>query len=180
MKLSELECAVLGVVWRMGPCSAYAVRKEFEQATSSWSSGPGTIYPVISRLEAADFIAGEDHDWGERGKRLYRATKAGLKEIRAWVCEVPDWTGAPPTDPLRSRAFFLDALADTSQRRAFVARAIAVTTAAITELRQAMVVRTIEEDGRYGKIALAGALLQLKAKLRWLRQVERLLESERS
>lgn len=176
-RLTELECAVLGVVWRIGPCSAYAVKKAFEPATSSWSSSPGSIYPLLKRLEAAGLVAARQEAWGRRGKALYSVTPAGFGSLQRWVIEIPDWAGATPADPIRNRTFFLDAL-EAGARVDFVAQATAATLSAIDDLNQAIRQREPDEEGPYGDLALAGALLQQRAKLRWLAMVRRRLDEE--
>ena len=49
--LTELEGAVLSVLARRQPLSAYGIRKEFEAAvTRSWSASAGSVYPLVKRL----------------------------------------------------------------------------------------------------------------------------------
>jgi hypothetical protein len=48
-RLSELEAAVLGLVWSDGPCTAYAVRRTVQNSLSTqWSGSAGAVYPVVA------------------------------------------------------------------------------------------------------------------------------------
>lgn len=116
---SELESFVLGLVWQLGPCSAYDVRKALSDSPSSqWSGSAGAIYPLMSRLERRRLLASKEERNGKRARRSYRITPAGIGALRQWV--------GPPLgsdvatvvyDPLRSRARFLSACALEEQLR---------------------------------------------------------------
>ena len=55
---SELEGAVLGVIWQEGPCTAYTIRKQFVASPSpQWSGSAGAIYPLVRRLEKKRLLA---------------------------------------------------------------------------------------------------------------------------
>ena len=111
-RLTELEGAVLGVVWERGPCTPYAVRHVFLDSPSPyWSGSAGAIYPLMQRLERQGRIASKKSSTGRRRRALYMLTPAGRRAFRAWLR--PPWpavvTGVP-ADPLRTRVSFLGAL----------------------------------------------------------------------
>src|SRR5262245_30684654 len=99
--LTDLEACVLGVVWRDGPCTAYAVRRELADSTAPrWSASAGSIYPVLQRLEAVGLVAATTRSWGARGKREFAATAAGQEQLRAWVpAKGASEFGGPSYDP---------------------------------------------------------------------------------
>jgi DNA-binding PadR family transcriptional regulator len=109
---SELESFVLGLIWQMGPASAYDVRTHMRDSPSTqWSASAGAIYPLCTRLEKRGLIKGASKRAGKRARREYAITAKGLAALRKWV--------GPPLgesavtvahDPLRSRARFLGAL----------------------------------------------------------------------
>ena len=58
--LSELEGAVLGLIWRQGPLTAHAVRSVFAGSPTPYFSGSeGSIYAVVRRLEGRGLIRGQ-------------------------------------------------------------------------------------------------------------------------
>ncbi|MBC7773541.1 MAG: PadR family transcriptional regulator, partial [Pyrinomonadaceae bacterium] len=121
LRLSELECFVLGLVWQLGPCSAYEVRRHLRESPSTqWSASAGAIYPLLRRLELAKLVRATDEPTGNRKRRTYAATVSGRRALRRWI--------GPPLsrdaitvvhDPLRSRARFL-ALLEPSERHAWI------------------------------------------------------------
>lgn len=124
--LSELECFVLGLIWQTGPCSAYDVRRRMlDSPSTQWSASAGAIYPLARKLEGLRLLSSRAEATGKRGRRVYKATAAGERAVRAWL--------GPPLgreaitvayDPLRSRARFLGLL-PVRERAAWVQAALA-------------------------------------------------------
>src|SRR5262249_43714202 len=122
--LSELEGCVLGFIWKHGPTTAYAVRKEMLDSPSShWSGSAGAIYPLLERLQKQRLVAAKAGARGERSHTLYQLTEAGNKALLAWLAPTlgPDIISVAP-DPLRTRMYFLRALSP-ARRRAFLKEA---------------------------------------------------------
>jgi len=115
--LSELEGCVLGLVWRDGPCTPYAVRRELRGSPNPhWGHSAGSIYPVFRRLEKASLISAEPHATGARKGFHYRVTAAGRRALRRWLGPpVSELSAALPPDPLRTRMAFLGVLEKTEQ-----------------------------------------------------------------
>lgn len=109
---SELEGFVLGLVWQMGPCSPYEVRRHMQASPSTqWSASAGAIYPLLQRLERSGLVKSASKRNGKRERREYQVTKKGSAALRAWVG--PPLASEAVTvahDPLRSRARFLEVL----------------------------------------------------------------------
>ncbi len=178
MKLTELEGTVLGIVWRRGPCSPYAVKREFELSPSaSWSASAGAIYPLIGKLERLGLLEARKEAWGAREKKLVNLSPAGEAELTVWLSSLPEWTGRVTPDPIRTRAYFLDLLRDQKEQLKFLAAAEENSRLAARQLE-----KQIEAlDSRYERLATLGSLLQVKARLRWIRMLRReLLQSNRS
>ena len=116
---SELECFVIGLVWQLGPCSPYDVRRHMRASPSTqWSASAGAIYPLMRRLERERLLRSQSSAKGKRARRIYTVTPSGMRILRAWI--------GPPIgadaltvshDPLRSRARFLAALTPAQRRR---------------------------------------------------------------
>ena len=170
MKLTELEHAVLGVVSRRGPCSAYAVQANFELVSAGWSASPGSVYPLVGKLCRLGLLSRREESWGARGKSLYAITSDGRRELERWLAEVPDWLGRPPADAIRTRAFFLDALPDDAGRLAYVERAAAVTRAALDRLERGLA--TADADtSPLERLGQRGGIHQLRSRLDWLEEL---------
>jgi DNA-binding PadR family transcriptional regulator len=172
---SELECFVLGLVWQLGPCSPYDVRRHVQGSPSTqWSASSGAVYPLMRRLERAGLLVARGRREGERKRREYRITARGLTALRAWV--------GPPLaaeavsvahDPLRSRARFLDAL-PPGRRRAWVESA----RGALDEVERRVHEWAAEHGGAEGlgaavKLMTRSGELDVDSRRRWLDEVER-------
>lgn len=84
--------------------------------SSHWRASAGAIYPLLARLENDGLIKStRDADDG-RGRKLLTIMPPGKKALKAWIKEIvsPDLI-SEVFDPLRSRIFFLGALAKTDQ-----------------------------------------------------------------
>ncbi len=118
---TDLEQAVLGVVWRDGPCTPYEVRKQFlDSPTPSWSGSAGTIYPLMKRLEAVGLLSSKDAGRDKRSTKLYRVTAAGRRALASWL-QPPLAADAvsPGADPVRTRLLFVELLSKTERRKFF-------------------------------------------------------------
>ena len=170
--LTELESCVLGAIWLRGPCSAYAIRREFAESNSSyWSSSSGSIYPVIKRLHALGLVSAAAKPSDKRGRRDLVVTARGACVLRAWVHDLPDWTAKPSLDPVRARMNFLAVLDTRSAQLDFIDRAAAAARMQIDTLKGQ--VRETKENSRVEHLANLGSLYEVQARLRWLEAVRR-------
>ncbi len=170
MKLSELENAVLGVVWKRGPCSAYVIQKNFELVSASWSASPGSVYPLVTKLCRVGLVCREKAFQGSRPISRFRLTEEGVAQIQVWVKDLPDWAGRPPADAIRTRAFFLDVLESDTGRIGFLKDAEAATRAALTRLEDG--IASADGQGELEVLGQLGGVFQLRARLEWLRRLE--------
>ena len=176
---SELEGAVLGVIWREGPCTAYAVRKRFVASPSpQWSGSAGAIYPLVRRLQKKRLLASRILAGTKRGGRLYTLTSTGQQVLNEWIKPPlsPMVTGVP-ADPLRTRIGFLGALTPAEQR-SFIDTALqgndAEIQATLLEIKESR-----EENDHWHLLAAQGALACLRARRTWLRAAARSLPRKR-
>lgn len=172
---SELECFTLGLIWQLGPCSPYEVRRHMQASPSTqWSGSAGSIYPLMSRLEKAGLLSGKAARNGARRRREYAVTPAGLAALRAWV--------GPPLspevitvahDPLRSRARFLELLSPP-QRLAWVKAA----RAALDEVERRVLAWDASNAGlgAGARIASASGSLDVNSRRAWLGLVEQAVD----
>lgn len=169
-ELSTLELTALGVVWKQGPCTAYAVMREFAGSqTLAYRSGAGSIYPLLKRLRAAGLLS-------ERGGKL-RITAAGAQRLKNWALlrnygrEV-----FANLDPLRSRAYFLGALS-TEDQNEFIENSLR----GLNDLRREVKekVRAYEQAGqRFSALAMQGAVYETEARIKFVKALARALREQ--
>lgn len=174
---SELECFVLGLVWQLGPVSAYSVRTHMQKSPSTqWSGSAGAIYPLLRRLQSGRLVTGLRDKVGRRSRMRYRITAAGLNALRQWIG--PPLRGDVVTvtyDPLRTRARFLAALPPARQREWFAA-AIATLDEVEKRVRTWHALHAGGGNPYLVLLTLHGEL-DVQARRKWLEQVGRLLST---
>jgi DNA-binding PadR family transcriptional regulator len=169
--LTDLELTVLGIIWKDGPSTAYALMRELaESPTSHYRAGAGSIYPLVARLKKRGYLNSEDGKQGRRPHRTYAVAPEGLAALRGWLTPpIPESAVALTFDPIRSRVFFLDALTPR-QREAFAADAEHKLNKQLDSLRE--ISRSLPaEDDTFTKLALDGALDVAKTRLTWMRRL---------
>lgn len=84
--LTTLEYVVLGLI-SAGPQSGYSIINTFESTIYlRWSASPGSIYPMLKRLEKHNIIAGELEMIHEtRPRKMYTLTPQGEALLDAWL-----------------------------------------------------------------------------------------------
>lgn len=117
-RLSELECFVLGLIWKYGPLTAYAIRQRLQQSPSTqWSGSAGSVYPLVRRLKARRLLDARPAGRGKRASVEYTATEAGITALRGWIGPpVPQEAISVSHDPLRARLRFLAVLPPQEQK----------------------------------------------------------------
>lgn len=169
-RLPDLEPVVLGLLWKFGPCSAYAVRRHFEDSPSRGFSGSaGSIHPALERLRRRGEAARRAAPQGRRERSLWTATPAGVARLRAWL-EPPldEAEFDAPYDALRLRVYFLEAL-PPARRRACLLAAEEGLRAQVR--RAAMYVRDVGGLGVASRLAARGLQLSAQSRLRWMEEV---------
>jgi DNA-binding PadR family transcriptional regulator len=170
MALTELEGCVLGVIATRGPCTPYAIRREFRASPSRhWSASAGAIYPLIIRLQRGGLVQIERKTGDGRGARLYSLTSAGQRALRHWLgppCSALA-TSVPP-DPLRNRIAFLATL-DTRAQAAFFADVLERVRDDLQKIR-AYSEHKKEQGDTFEYLISCGSLSMMQARLRWLQE----------
>lgn len=146
------------------PSSGYALKKRIDAELSPlWSAELSQVYPALSRLQRAGFVAGRvvGPAAGPASYR-YRATAAGRRELARWVAEPPRVPSF--RDETLSRLAIARALGK-AEPGAFGAfdRALA---------DEAARLRRRPEAGELGRIARDAALARLDGLRRWARTME--------
>jgi DNA-binding PadR family transcriptional regulator len=88
-KFTSLEYVVLGLIG-MKPQSGYSIINYLEAGLSGYSASPGSIYPILKRLEAGGVIQGTHESEHEtRQRKLYSLTRHGDMILDTWLREIP-------------------------------------------------------------------------------------------
>lgn len=169
-RLSELELAILGIVLKRAPCTAYLVAREFSGSPSShWRGSAGAVYPAVSRLRRLGLLRQQRAKRLGRPCQLFSLTEKGHQSIRDWLTPpLPLAAAAHTHDPVRTRSFFLKAL-PPAQQRAFLVDALSQLQAQLPAL-EAEVERYRQCGDWFSEHAQRGCLYVLKARLAWLRE----------
>ena len=169
---TDLEAVVLAVVWRDGPCTAYAIRQHFlESPTPRWSGSAGAIYPLVRRLEARGLLRSTPEKVGARKQRDYELTTDGLAAVRNWLSEPAELDTATLHDPLRTKVLFLSALSP-KEGRDFVSQALEGLGDQLAAIRAACR-RESTEGNRDSYLAARNAFLLARARVAWLKEVQK-------
>ena len=169
--LTELEGAVLGTIRLKGPCTPYAVRREFRSSlTPYWSGSAGAIYPLIRRLEGQGLIRSADGTTGRRRSKRYSLTPGGREALRRWLGPpLADRTLGVPPDPLRTRMRFLGAL-PPKRKMSFLTQAQRWLPAHLAQVEKESE-RYRRAGALHAHLMALGAVRVLRARLKWIREV---------
>ena len=166
----------MGVLWKRGPCTAYAVIREFAESRSAfYRSGAGSIYPLLSRLRGAGLVQAAPGS-GER-ETLYTLSASGVEKLREWFrvdAVDPDFTCA--ADPIRSRAYFL-AVLDPAERLRFVTDSLRGLRALLSQCESDVDAYRVAGD-EFSAMAMEGSVEETKARIRWLQRFRRACEAQ--
>lgn len=88
--LTDLEYVVLGLI-SVEPQSGYSIISTFETGQfQRWSASPGSIYPMLKRLEKSDYIEGNLESVHEtRPRKMYTLTPKGEDSLDSWMLAAP-------------------------------------------------------------------------------------------
>ena len=147
----------------MRTADAPAIRQVFRKSPGpQWSGSAGSIYPLVDRLERRALIRSAAHAVFSDRRRLTGSRKVAGNSGRT------DWVAGIPPDPLRTRVRFLGA-PPAKKREAFLVSALAEVE------RQLQVVledhRRRKEKGGFEYWVARSALLAMRARLAWLREL---------
>jgi DNA-binding PadR family transcriptional regulator len=176
MMLTELEGCVLGMIAVKGPCTTYAVRREFQKSPSQhWSASAGAVYPLTERLRRRRLLRVDSKTSNGRNGNLYGLTPAGKQALHRWLSPpLAEFITSVPPDPLRNRVAFLSALS-RKQQTAFLVAARHQLEAHLNIVRQ-YVAQNYAAGNHYEYLISDGAQCMLSARLDWLLRVSEFLD----
>jgi DNA-binding PadR family transcriptional regulator len=84
-ELTTLEYIVLGLT-AQEPQSGYSIITAFASNLYRWSASPGSVYPMLKRLEHQGLLISELEAVHEtRPRKMYRPTSLGLETLDEWL-----------------------------------------------------------------------------------------------
>ncbi len=165
-----LKFALLGLLTR-GPKHGYDLKNELEQALGGhWEINFGQIYTTLARLERDRLVEVIAEDQDGRGKKTYRISAEGRKDLGAWF-------RGPVEKPRQLRDEFfikliISRLAGEPDPAGIIDRQ---RQAYLTQLRE-LTAMTSRTGGPDIELMIEGAILHLQADLRWLDLCEERIE----
>lgn len=82
-ELSGLDVLVLSIIKNNEGISGYDITQKINKKFKDlWKASPGTIYPLLNRLEKLNYIHVEDITDNNRQKRIYTITETGKNAIK--------------------------------------------------------------------------------------------------
>lgn len=171
-KLNELEGAVLGIIHKRQPCTAYSVRVELKASPSSrWRASAGSIYPLLDRLEGEALIVSQEDADDRRGRKLLSVTAHGRKAFKAWIRDIASPEVISDVyDPLRTRIFFLDALSD-KERQQFAEEVLQALLDHVANAKDYLEERPASEDV-FGHLGALGGVMNAECRLALIEKVQ--------
>ncbi|MGH9186208.1 MAG: PadR family transcriptional regulator [Acidimicrobiales bacterium] len=89
IKLTPTSYLILGLVGRVGPCTAYEMKAEVSAGIGHfWTFPHSQLYAEPARLAAAGLLAEEQEETGRR-RRLYTLTSEGERRLQRWLADPP-------------------------------------------------------------------------------------------
>src|SRR5438067_10143487 len=76
---------ILGMI-AFGKQTGYDIKQLVDKSTRHfWAASYGQIYPELRRLEQQGLIRGRPEPTGDRARKVYELTEAGVDALRDWL-----------------------------------------------------------------------------------------------
>ncbi len=162
-----MEYTVLGIAWKRGPCTTYALMMELSTSTSTfYKKRAGTTYPLVERLIKNGYLQ-QSAEVGARGERSVEVTELGIGALGQWLTDPIDLGEAAHTvDFIRLRTFYLGAV-NSKDRAGFIDGALIQLKAHEAACERA-IARYKEMGDDFSALATEGVLFETRARLEWL------------
>jgi DNA-binding PadR family transcriptional regulator len=167
-KSSPIEMAVLGIVWKQGPCTSYSVMQELSASASAFvRSKAGSVYPLVARLVDSAFLCYEEGRRGSKGDRKLEITAAGLDRIQGWLMSpIPREDIAHTVDLIRMRSGYLGTL-EPKDREQFVDRSLAGLREHLKRCEEREI-HYLEAGDAFGALGVREMIHETRARIAWL------------
>jgi len=185
--LSTLEYIVLGAC-SLEPQSGYSITTSFEDGSYSWSASPGSVYPMLKRLEKQGLISGElEMEYETRPKKVYSLTEKGGQMLDEWLMATPDMRPFWEQREIAQLRFqFMEKRLSTKQILSWVKNYLdAVNYASqVEEVYTKPIQRVMEEDAAtyslHSQLLMEGYIMEINTLRTWLELVRTRLQLNRA
>lgn len=169
--LTDSEGAILTLVLRQQPLTAYQIGKSFAASpVHTLNTSKGKLYPLIHRLHERGLLEAEDVPGDQRGTQRYCCTQVGRDALKRWVITIrPEHELLH--DPLRKKVQGFDLLS-TEEQQEWVRSARTALERKLCEVEQ----WPPEVEGEFGDLVQQSARAALQSRLAWLEAVHRRVE----
>jgi DNA-binding PadR family transcriptional regulator len=166
--LTDNEGAILTLVLRQQPITAYQIGKAFDASpVHTLNTSKGKLYPLIRRLHERALLDAEDVPGDQRGTKRFCCTQLGKQALRRWVLTLRD-EHELLHDPFRKKLLGFELLSRSEQLE-WVASAHDRLSRKLKEVEN----WPPETEGPLGNLVQASAKVALQARIAWLDAVRR-------
>ena len=165
-RLSDHEGALLDLVRRTQPVTAYRIVKIFEKSpVAAFNSSLGQVYPTMKRLAKDGLVESTTVADDGRGTATWTCTTAGEDALRDWVLDIKS-SHLLIEDPLRTKLMSFDLLSQ-EERMLWLVDVKAVLAAKLEE----QIAYDQEVEMPYQDLVHDNAISGLRARMDWLDRV---------
>ncbi|HVL79528.1 MAG TPA: helix-turn-helix transcriptional regulator [Sphingomicrobium sp.] len=161
--LTDSEGAILTLVLRQQPITAYQIGKAFEASpVHTLNTSKGKLYPLIYRLHDRGLLSGEAVEGDKRGTQLFSCTASGKQALRRWVLTIrPEHELLH--DPLRKKIQGFELLSREEQMN-WLAEARDRLGRKLEDIER----WPTDVEGPYGELVHESAKVALRGRIAWL------------
>lgn len=165
-RLSDHEGALLDLVRRTQPVTAYRIVKIFELSpVAAFNSSLGQVYPTIKRLAKAGLVESVAVEGDARGTATWTCTDKGQEALRNWVLDIKS-SHLLMDDPLRTKLMSFDLLTQ-EERILWLVDVKAELSAKLEE----QIAYNQEVELPYQEVVHDNVVSSLRARMDWLDRV---------
>ena len=169
--LTDNEGALLALIVRRQPVSAYQIGRAFEESPiHTLNTSKGKLYPLLHRLHERGLLSAGTVEGDRRRTQLFECTDEGRVALKSWVCSIRSEHDLLH-DPLRKKLQAFDLLTPAEQQDWVEMAANRLR----TRLSQVEAFEA-ECEGPLGPLMKENARQALEARLRWLESLRAWIE----
>ncbi|MEE8169890.1 MAG: PadR family transcriptional regulator [Phycisphaerae bacterium] len=177
---TTLDYALLGLL-NAQPMSGYDVRKLFKSTPMSrFSSSPGSIYPVLKRLERWGWLSGRvDKRTPLRPRKILRITAAGRTQLKQWLTQaISEDDIVHRLEDVILRFSYMDGLINYADQIAFLEQFAQTTRSYVAKLL-ALHRQLRKTLPMHGALSLELGIAGYRTQQRWARRAITVLKQQR-
>jgi DNA-binding PadR family transcriptional regulator len=176
--LTVLEYIVLGLIGEM-PQSGYSIISMLEEGTHRWSASPGSIYPILKRLEKQGCIIGElEMIYETRPRKMYTLTPLGEQLLDEWLRSPLPWSEVlDERDIVLLKFLFVEKRLSRAEVLAWLDNYEQLTLS-FDGPKRVFYESLISESSLHQQLIHEMTMMELNMQLTWIRMARRRLEAE--